>query len=82
MRGIRIQAFVAAVMALAGVPTPVPAADPTAARLSAALGGSLGDGMSDAGGVGHGKFDSTVELRPARTDVFRRRVLASHSRGQ
>jgi hypothetical protein len=45
-----------------------------AARLSAALGGALGDGMSDAGGLGHGSVNSTVEPRIGRAEAYRRRV--------
>jgi hypothetical protein len=71
-----VQAAAMAVLG-AGLPASVPAAGGDAAsRLSAALGGPLGDGMQDAGGMGHGKVDSTVELRPARTDVYRRQVAA------
>lgn len=50
---------------------------PPAAKWSVALGGPLGDGMSDAGGVGHGRFVPAVQLREGRTDAFRKQVLAN-----
>lgn len=58
-----------------------------AVRLSAALGGALGDGMSDAGGIGHGSMNSTVEPRLGRSEAYRRRValdaqLAASVKGQ
>ena len=48
-----------------------------AARLSAALGGDLGDGMSNAGVIGHGSMNSTVEPAPGRSEVYRRRVATT-----
>jgi hypothetical protein len=74
MRPVSVPGRAAAFLLMVWV-LPVAADSPgPATRLSAALGGCLGDGMSDAGGIGHGRFEHTAPRRLGRAEQYRRQV--------